>query len=1027
MKNNMRRKKRKQVSPRRNKNTGTNTNYNLLEQRLPLTTFVVTSLGDVTADDGALTLREAIIAANTNAASGDAAAGEENGDIIRFAPSLAGGTINLTQGQLAVSEDLAIQAGSLDITVDAQGLSRAFEITSSEAVSLGRLNITGGNADIGGGVLASGSGNVVVFGGNYLGNVATGDGGGAIYSGEGNLFISNGTIFDGNIANGASGSGGAIFNDAGIALAQDAAFIANVANRAGGAIEIAGGDLILTDVLFGGSNIADGNIAGPEGSAAPGNGGAIHVTAGNLVTITSSSFENNFAALEGGALWNQAGTTMFVNGGTIFESNIAAGDEANDGGGAIFNNGGDLVVNGAIFNDNAANGTAGSGGAIFSVDGRVLVQDNSEFSNNLSARAGGAVELIDGEFFDTGSVYTFNETGVALPASPGNGGAFHITGTGISAFNGTEFLGSAAGSEGGAVWNSADSSMFLTDVVFTENVAGGDNADNGGGAIFNNGGNVTVNTGNFSGNVADGTSGSGGAIFSVDGRVLVQANSTFGGNVSTRAGGAVELIDGEFFDTNSVYTSNQTGVSLSANPGNGGAFHITGTGISAFTGTLFDANLAGSEGGAVWNSAVAEMFLTDVVFTGNAASGNDADNGGGAIFNNGGNVTVNTGVFDDNVADGTAGSGGAILSVAGRVLVQGESTFDSNLSARAGGAVELVDGEFFDTGSVYSANETGVTLTASPGNGGAFHITGTGTSAFNGTRFESNLAGSEGGAVWNAAGSTMFLTAVEIDNNIASGNAADNGGGGIFNNGGSVFVNNSTISNNVADGNSGSGGGALSVDGVIRFDDSLIDGNQAARAGGGIEVIEGRATFNNATLNSNTTGVVLTAAPGNGGGLHVSGNEAVVTFSNSTISSNSAANQGGGLWNQTGSLLFLDDNTSVSDNTAQGVGGGVYNRGFLSALDTVFGANNSEDDGGAIYITLSGRTRIENSTVINNEAGDDGGGVFNLGNLFTLDVDYFENEAGNNGGAIFTAPEAVTTTGQANTFRGNVPNNRNDV
>ena len=1025
MKKNMRRKKRQQVSPRRSKNTGSNTNYNLLEQRLPLTTFVVTSLGDVTADDGALTLREAILAANTNVASGDAAAGEENGDIIRFDPSLAGGTINLTQGQqLAISDDLAIQGGSLDITVDAQGLSRAFEITSSETVSFGRLNITGGNADIGGGVLASGSGNVIVFGGEYSGNVATGEGGGAIYSGVGNLFIDGGGVFDGNIANGASGSGGAIFNDGGIAVARDAVFTANIANRAGGAIEIAGGDLFVTDTTFGGSSVEDGNIAGPEGTAAPGNGGALHVTAGNTVSIAVSTFDNNFAALEGGALWNQAGTLMFVNGSTL-QNNIAAGDAADDGGGAIFNNGGDLFINTTTFRDNVADGTAGSGGAIFSVDGLVLVQENSEFSNNLSARAGGAVELIDGEFFDTGSVYTSNETGVSLPASPGNGGAFHITGTGISAFNGTQFSENSAGSEGGAVWNSADSNMFLTDVGFAGNVASGNNADNGGGAIFNNGGNVTVNTGDFSGNLADGTSGSGGAILSVDGRVLVQANSTFGGNASTRAGGAIELIDGEFFDTNSVYTSNQTGVSLSANPGNGGAFHITGTGISAFNGTLFDGNLAGSEGGAVWNSAVAEMFLTDVVFTGNVASGNDADNGGGAIYNNGGNVTVNTGVFDDNVADGTAGSGGAILSVAGRVLIQGESMFDSNLSARAGGAVELVDGEFFDTGSVYSANETGITLTASPGNGGAFHITGSGTSAFNGTRFESNLAGSEGGAVWNAAGSTMFLTAVEIDNNIASGNAADNGGGGIFNNGGSVFVNNSAISNNVADGNSGSGGGALSVDGVIRFDNSLIDGNQAARAGGGIEVIEGRATFNNATLNSNTTGVVLTAAPGNGGGLHVSGNEAVVTFSNSTISSNSAANQGGGLWNQTGSLLFLDDNTSLFSNTAQGVGGAVYNRGFLSALDTAFTTNNSEDDGGAIYTTPTGRTRIDNSRLDSNTASDDGGGVFNLGNLFALDSVFANNVAGNTGGAIFTAPDAVTTIGLNNSFVENLPSDQN--
>ena len=111
--------------------------------------------------------------------------------------------------------------------------------------------------------------------------------------------------------------------------------------------------------------------------------------------------------------------------------------------------------------------------------------------------------------------------------------------------------------------------------------------------------------------------------------------------------------------------------------------------------------------------------------------------------------------------------------------------------------------------------------------------------------------------------------------------------------------------------NAGSGGGALSVAGVLRFDNSTISENQAARAGGGVEVIDGRAVFNTATLDSNTTGVVLSAAPGNGGALHVSGSQTVVTFSDSTIRNNSAANQGGGLWNETGSTLILNSDTNV--------------------------------------------------------------------------------------------------------------------
>ena len=238
------------------------------------------------------------------------------------------------------------------------------------------------------------------------------------------------------------------------------------------------------------------------------------------------------------------------------------------------------------------------------------------------------------------------------------------------------------------------------------------------------------------------------------------------------------VIDGEFFDTGSTYTANRIGAAEPAVAGNGGAFNIAGTGISAFNGTRFENNAASAQGGAVWTSATSTTFFTDVVFTENSVLGVVTQNaGGGAIFNNGGDLIVNSGVFENNRAGdlfpgegagfgADVASGGAIFSVDGRVLVQGDSEFTGNLSERAGGAVEIIDGEFFDTGSLYAANETGITLQANPGNGGAIHITGTATSAFNGTEFRSNLAASEGGAVWNSATSSMFFEDVEFSGNL---------------------------------------------------------------------------------------------------------------------------------------------------------------------------------------------------------------------------------------------------------------------
>ena len=869
----MRRKKRKSTSRRSSRSNGTGIDYNSLEQRLALTSFVVTSLGDGIADDGLVTFREAIVAANTNAVSGDAAAGEATGDVIRFDSSLAGGTINLTEGQLTISDDLAIQAGDLGITVDAQGLSRAFEITGSESVSLGRLNVTGGNADIGGAVLASGSGIVIVFGGEYSGNVATGDGGGAIYSGAASdLFVSGLAVFDGNSASGASGSGGAILNVDGTAVASDTVFTANVANRAGGAIEITGGDLFLTNTRFGTGDPIDGNVAGPDGSAVPGNGGAIHVTGGNRVTITDSIFDANSAASQGGAIWNQAGTTLLLNSSgvdgaeTRFQSNTAAGDGAEDGGGAIFNNGGDLVANSVTFDQNDASGEVGSGGAILSTDGRVLIQGDSEITINQAARSGGAIKIIDGELFDTNTRYTGNFTGQQPLTSP------------------------------------------------------------------------------------------------------------------------------------------------PSNPGLGGAAHIAGNAVAAFNGSIFTDNVADEEGGAVWNSAESIAYFTDVELTTNVARGDDT--GGGGIFNDGGNVFVNGGVFNENSAIGTFGSGGAIFSTDGRVAINGNSQFNRNFSARAGGAVEIVDGQFFDTDSLYLQNNAGVTLSANPGNGGAVHITGNATSAFTATEFRGNLANRDGGAVYNSAEATMFLSDVTITGNFAGGNELDNGGGGIFNDDGSVYVNNSSIANNEASGISGSGGGVFSTGGLIRFDNSTIFNNLVAGNGGGVQVISGRAVFRSSTLDANRA-----VDGGNGGGLHVSGSGAIATFSASTVSRNSASNQGGGVWNQLGSSVLVDSATRFNSNNARELGGGVYNQGNLAVLDAIFSTNIS-DNGGGFYNALSGTTLIENTAISRNIATI-GGGFYNLGELTVTGSQFLSNIGTTSNAISFTGPETTSNVAADNFFAGN--------
>ena len=175
-----------------------------LEDRVLLTTFLVDTLADTNDNvaDGFVSLREAIIAAETNAAFGDAAAGSADGDRILFASGIANGTINLIHGDFEISDDLVINGAGQNITIDAQGNSRMFTINSTENFKFSNITLTNGNEVNGGAMLLLGNGDKTLYNVSLTNSTATGDnlgqGGGGIFSSAGDLKISNSTI-DGNL------------------------------------------------------------------------------------------------------------------------------------------------------------------------------------------------------------------------------------------------------------------------------------------------------------------------------------------------------------------------------------------------------------------------------------------------------------------------------------------------------------------------------------------------------------------------------------------------------------------------------------------------------------------------------------------------------------------------------------------------------------------------------------------------------------------------------------------------------------
>jgi LPXTG-motif cell wall-anchored protein len=245
------------------------------------------------------------------------------------------------------------------------------------------------------------------------------------------------------------------------------------------------------------------------------NGGSIYVDATEDVTVSETQFTNSRAIFGGGSL-SINGTKEFSVAGSTFTTNSAFvsnldGTTASVEGGAISyasaeSNATPSVIDsnfsnlkssmgGAIFNFGAANSTfavagntfhnldtiGGNGGAIYGVEGELLVTD-STFSDSTSSQEGGAI-FSEGSLTVSGSSF-FENSSVAF------GGAISSASTSIdnstfvdnSASNGAAF---SSFSEGSIISNStflnngdSDSGSIASDFTyFFGNIMANDSAD----------------------------------------------------------------------------------------------------------------------------------------------------------------------------------------------------------------------------------------------------------------------------------------------------------------------------------------------------------------------------------------------------------------------------------------------------------------------------------------------------------------------------------------------------------------------
>jgi CSLREA domain-containing protein len=310
-------------------NVGDGTDMGAFEVGLVVTTADDELDGDI-SDPSDLSLREAINFANNNAGGFD----------ITFDPSLAGVPINLTLGQLSISDELAIRGlGAGDTTIDAGGNSRIFDASGGNFdVTINGVTLTGGQTPAGedGGAIRFGffgsdnTGTLSVTGSTISGNSASAYGGG-IYSNSGSVNVNRSTI-SGNSAR----DGAGMFGRVAQVDIKSSTVSGNAATDNGGGINTYSGPIIVKESTISGNSARDGGGIFPfsgsvavtnstvSGNSARDSGGGIRAFYGS-VQVTSSTITGNSAGEFGGGIHalDIAYTANLTLAGTIIAGNVA--------------------------------------------------------------------------------------------------------------------------------------------------------------------------------------------------------------------------------------------------------------------------------------------------------------------------------------------------------------------------------------------------------------------------------------------------------------------------------------------------------------------------------------------------------------------------------------------------------------------------------------------------------------------------------------------------------------------------------
>jgi hypothetical protein len=354
-------------------------------------------------------------------------------------------------------------------------------------------------------------------------------------------------------------------------------------------------------------------------------------------------------------------------------------------------------------------------------------------------------------------------------------------------------------------------------------------------------------------------------------------------------------------------------------------------------------------GGAIYNNG-GTVTLNDATILG------EADTGGGLINLNNGNVTIVDSDFDGCLADA---SGGAIANEAHSSLTATDSTFtDGEAFDWGGGIANYADATMILNGDTISDN-------AALSGGGIFNYTGA-LLTVTGSTISGNTATLDGGGIENFNGTVSFSGSA-YPAGITDNLAID--GAGVYNLGGSFTLSSSNVS-----GNTATGAAANKYDPYIDYIDAIGAGIDNTSAGSSLE--QSTLTITNSTILLNTATTGETGGVAQGAGIY--SNIGTVEITDTTINGNTASGdtfaQGGGIYSRTDTVQI--NSSTISNNTVTTGKGGPTD----PAVPEVFAMGGGVDSAGGDTIEVVNSTIAQNEAIDTGTLGDaEGGGFWDAG------------------------------------------------